>query len=88
MVRKVDKRGNPEDRRRRRQWLLEEFGNGVTAPCAFGCGTILTEETMSVDRYPIPGAFGGTYARGNIRPACVPCNSRHGQTLGRVLRTP
>lgn len=71
-------RGGATQRRRRKRWLLTEFGNGTTAPCAFGCGATLTMETMTVDRYPVPGCQGGRYVRGNIRPACMSCNSRHG----------
>lgn len=74
-------RGGSEERRRRKWWLLGEFGDGVSAPCAFACGTIVTFETITVDRYPVPGCRGGGYRRGNIRPACGPCNSRHGGSL-------
>lgn len=74
-------RGGSDDRRRRRQWLIETFGDGTTAPCRYGCGTVLTVDTVSVDRYPIPGCQGGTYRRGNIRPVCGPCSSRYGATL-------
>lgn len=71
-------RGNSEDRRRRRAWLLNEFGDGETAPCAF-CGISLNDETITVDRI-IPGVLGGRYVRGNIRPACGTCNERDGAT--------
>ena len=74
-------RGNTTERARRRQWLLDTFGDGVTAMCAFECGTELTIETITVDRYPIPGCQGGTYAKENIRPACAADNSRHGGGL-------
>lgn len=76
-----DDRGSSETRRRRKRWLLETFGDGVAAPCAFGCGTVVTMETITVDRYPVPGVEGGRYVRGNIRPACGPCNSRDGNDL-------
>jgi hypothetical protein len=74
-------RGNAADRLARKRWLLQEFGDGTTAPCAFGCGTVLTLDTITVDRHPIPGCRGGRYMRGNIRPACGPCNSRYGGAL-------
>lgn len=77
-------RGSAADRRARRQWLLDEFGDGTTTACAYGCGTRVDIKTMSVDRYPVPGCQGGTYRRGNIRPACGPCNSVHGGTLRRA----
>lgn len=72
-------RGNAEDRRRRKQWLLEQFGNGEQAPCRF-CGVLLTYGTITVDRI-VPGARGGTYRRGNIAPACADCNSRYGGAI-------
>jgi hypothetical protein len=70
--------GSAANRRARKLWLLSEFGDGATALCSFGCGTVLTFTTMTVDRYPLGGNAGGTYRRGNIRPACGPCNSSHG----------
>jgi hypothetical protein len=76
-----DARGSAAARRDRKRWLLVEFGDGVQAPCGFGCGTVLTFETITVDRHPIPGCRGGRYVRGNIRPACGPCNSIHGGPL-------
>lgn len=74
-------RGSALSRRRRKAWLLAEFGDGTSAPCAFGCGTVLTFATITVDRFPVAGVDGGRYVRGNIRPACAPCNSRHGGGL-------
>lgn len=38
---------------------------------------MLTNETMTLDRFPIPGKYGGTYRRGNVRPMCLPCNTGH-----------
>lgn len=76
-------RGSADDRRKRRAWLLAEFGDGRTAPCSF-CGAVLTDETITVDRI-VPGCLGGTYRRENCRPACGTCNSREGGKLaGRV----
>lgn len=65
-------RGSAEDRRRRKQWLLN---NGFKR-CHY-CLLILTLETMTIDRI-IPGCQGGTYRRDNIRPACLSCNSSEG----------
>ena len=76
-----NERGSAHSRRVRKLWLLGEFGDGTTAPCAFGCGTVVSFETITVDRFPIPGCQGGKYIRGNIRPACGPCNERHGGAL-------
>lgn len=77
-------RGNNRDRRRRREWLLSTFdtdlGDGV-ARCHLKlsprCHLIVDEATMSVDRI-IPA---GTYARSNIRPACVPCQNAQGALI-------
>jgi hypothetical protein len=51
----------------------------------YRCGTLLTVETVTVDRI-IPGAAGGTYRRTNIRPACGRCNSETGGALGALLQ--
>jgi len=86
-----NQRGSVKERKRRREWLLTTFGDGVQAPCAFECGTMVTMETITVDRFPLPGCQGGRYVRGNIRPACGPCNSRGGavlrsyQVLGKLM---
>ncbi|QXJ40726.1 HNH endonuclease [Curtobacterium phage Parvaparticeps] len=81
-----DSRGSAASRRARKQWLLDEFGDGTTAPCAFGCGVHVNFQTITVDRFPIPGAQGGRYVRGNIRPACEPCNREDGYRIQRELR--
>lgn len=78
--------GSAEDRRRRRQWLLDRFGNGATAPCMLGgpsvswCEVTVNAVTLTVDRI-VPGCKGGRYTRDNIQPACGPCNSRQGGTM-------
>lgn len=53
---------------------------GYPACRCYRCGTLLTVETVTVDRI-IPGCKGGTYRRSNIRPACQPCNSVQGGGL-------
>ena len=68
-----DRRGKARDRRRRREWLLETFGDGTTAPCAH-CGKELDNKTLTVDRIE-PG---GSYRRENIQPSCGPCNFARG----------
>jgi hypothetical protein len=77
--------GNSWDRRVRKLWLLEEFGNGVQAPCmlrcAPGCLGTVALATITVDRI-LPGCEGGTYERSNIQPACAACNTLHGSLLG------
>lgn len=77
----IDKRGNCRDRARRRAWLLTEFNPELgpgRARCHLkispDCIRIVDEVTLSVDRIKM----GGTYARGNIQPACKPCQDRQG----------
>lgn len=77
-------RGGSTARRRRRQYLVDTFGDGVVVDCALvlpGCAGHLTVDTVTVDRI-VPGCEGGTYRRSNIRPACASCNSKHGAQLG------
>lgn len=88
-------RGNVEQRRRRREWLLqtyradmdvitytpagEELATQPACRC-YRCGQLLTLDTLTVDRI-IPGIKGGTYRRDNIRPACSRCNTETGLAL-------
>lgn len=76
--------GSSYDRRRRKIWLLNTFGDGYTAPCHY-CDVELDWFTLTVDRI-LPGARGGTYARPNIRPACGHCNSVEGNKLRMELK--
>jgi hypothetical protein len=80
----TNSRGSSYDRARRKTWLLNEFGDGTTAPCSFGCGTTVDVTTIWVDRFPIPGWQGGTYRKGNIRPSCGPCNMADGGAMARI----
>jgi 5-methylcytosine-specific restriction endonuclease McrA len=68
-----DKRGNSTDRRRRKQWMVEHFGNGQTCPCHW-CSETLAIDEIEADRIE-PG---GSYARGNVIPACRSCNEQRG----------
>lgn len=81
----ANSRGGSVDRHRRKLWLLAEFGDGEKAPCSF-CGAQLDYHSITVDRFPLAGCDGGTYKRGNIRPACSPCNSHHGGKLAAARR--
>jgi 5-methylcytosine-specific restriction endonuclease McrA len=74
-------RGSSYDRRARKRFLLDKFGDGESVWC-YRCPTRLTFDTVTVDRI-IPGRDGGTYRRDNIRPACAPCNSETGGKLSR-----
>lgn len=82
-------RGSSYSRRTRKTWLLATFGDGESAPCSFhGCDVALTFETITVDRFPVPGYAGGRYVRGNIRPACARHNSEDGgRASGELRRT-
>ena len=73
-------RGSAAQRRRRKQWLLDEFGDGETCLCST-CPEVLTFDTITVDRYPLAGRDGGRYVRGNIRPQCSLCASRQGAEM-------
>jgi 5-methylcytosine-specific restriction endonuclease McrA len=79
-----NQRGSAAERRARRQWLLDTFGDGVTVMCFLElsdhCEMDLTIDTLTVDRI-IPGRLGGRYVRGNIQPACRPCNDHQGGKL-------
>lgn len=59
------------------------LGLGAPACRCYRCGCLLTIDTVTVDRI-IPGCYGGTYRRNNIRPACGPCNSSTGAALASV----
>jgi hypothetical protein len=73
-----NQRGSAKDRRARKQWLLDTFGDGTIAPCFMaGCDAVLTFDTITVDRIQL-GVDGGSYRRDNIRPACGPHNSSEG----------
>lgn len=73
-----NQRGSSQDRRIRKQWLLDTFGDGFTCLCFHpDCIEVLIFETITVDRIEL-GMDGGTYRRGNIRPACAFHNSSEG----------
>lgn len=82
-------RGNSVDRRKRKRFLLDTFGDGVTVKCALRlspkCPGVLTYDTLTVDRIK-PGARGGRYTRDNIQPACEPCNTLSGALLGAAIK--
>jgi hypothetical protein len=79
-----NQRGSAEDRRRRLTWLFATFGNEGIVTCVF-CAVPMLPEDCTVDRV-VPGCRGGTYARGNIRPACRPCQDEQGGRLGALQR--
>lgn len=89
----IDKRGNHKDRARRRSWLLSTFDTDLgpgRARChlklSVMCERVVDAVTLSVDRLE----RGGSYRRGNIQPACKPCQDRQGglagaQTIAQLL---
>lgn len=77
----VDKRGSNRNRAARRAWLLKTFDVDLgpeQARCALklsaSCQIIVDTQSLSVDRIEM----GGSYRRGNIQPACKPCQDRQG----------
>lgn len=65
-----------EQRHQLRRHTLRKFGDGETAPCS-GCGILVDNLAMTLDRYPKPGRLGGKYRISNVRPMCAPCNNGH-----------
>lgn len=80
----ANSRGNSRDRRRRREFLINKFGDGKTCVCSH-CPTILTVDTVNADRV-IPGWKGGRYTRDNIRPSCGPCGSEQGGAMSQEAK--
>lgn len=88
-------RGNTDDRRRRRAWLMVAYASDIAGFVrCYRCGCLLYNPDapphflfgvapLTVDRI-IPGCKGGTYRRSNIRPACSRCNSETGNALRRA----
>lgn len=80
--------GSSYSRRVRKLWLLDTFGNGITAPCMMQCSPHcegrVSLATLTVNRI-VPGCRGGRYTRDNIEPACSPCNTLDGSLIG-VMR--
>ena len=75
---------NPKNPRHKlKRFLLTQYGDGRAVKC-FSCRTILTWETLTIDRI-VPGALGGRYDRKNIRAACRECNEREGHLLSKRI---
>jgi hypothetical protein len=69
--------GNTKDRRRRREKLLKEFGDGVKCPCIY-CGILLSGNGDLEQDKIFTTEEGGRYRMSNLVPACKPCNNRRG----------
>lgn len=61
----------------------EPLGEGVPACRCWRCGKLLTADTVTIDRWPVPGIDGGKYTATNTRPACGTCNPTTGATVRR-----
>lgn len=78
----ANERGSAWQRRARREWLVAEYGwPEAGLVCCWLCGVPMMADEFTVDRV-LPGIQGGTYAYGNCRPACRPCNLSRGGLLG------
>jgi 5-methylcytosine-specific restriction endonuclease McrA len=77
-------RGSAADRRARLAWIFRVFGVDGIVTCTF-CAVPLLPEDCTVDRI-VPGCKGGRYVRGNIRPACKPCQDEQGGRIGHEQR--
>jgi hypothetical protein len=79
-------RGSAKQRRARKQWLLDKYGDGLRAKCEIRCSANCARwvdyDSLTVDRWPIAGVDGGRYVRDNIRPAYGICNYADGGKLG------
>jgi hypothetical protein len=69
-------RGSSSDRRKSRQKLLHEFGDGKTCPCVY-CGRRLDDSTLTRDKI-YTAREGGRYRHDNLVPACLACNKSRG----------
>lgn len=56
-------------------------GFGIPACRCWRCGKLLTADTVTIDRWPVPGIDGGKYTATNTRPACATCNPTTGATV-------
>ena len=75
-----NERGSSYGRRRRRDWVMENFASDVPKHVrCYRCGDLLNDDTLTIDRIK-PGCRGGRYTRDNIRPCCGTCNSSTGAT--------
>lgn len=73
-------RGNSYDRRRRREWIIEQFAERdsrgrLWIRCEH-CKKRMWARSRKwqVDRFPVCGHAGGRYVRWNVVPSCSQCN--------------
>ena len=66
-----DVRGSAANRRARKHWMLNTFGDGQKVECVH-CGAMQSFETLQADRIDPTG----TYKRSNVQPSCGGCNRR------------
>jgi hypothetical protein len=64
---------------------VEEYGDGEFVACFLQrsplCLYVLDKDNVSPDRQVL-GVNGGSYARHNILPACLPCQCYQGGQVG------
>jgi 5-methylcytosine-specific restriction endonuclease McrA len=74
-----DLRGSTTDRKRRKLWLIDTFGDGEFVACRY-CWITMQYPQLTVDRI-VPGHRGGRYIRSNIQPSCSLCAARQGAEI-------
>lgn len=74
-----DQRGNTTDRKRRKLWVIDTFGDGTFVACRM-CWITVDYAGLCIDRI-VPGHLGGKYVRSNIQPSCSPCQHRQGAEI-------
>ena len=69
---------------------MEHFGDGEFVACfrqeSPHCLYVLDVTNVSPDRLVL-GVNGGSYRRGNIQPACLPCQCYQGGQVGPVQKS-
>jgi hypothetical protein len=87
-------RGSSYDRRRRREWLVEQHGiprkrDGAKTrlPCHHCRKIMMVDGPFEVDRFPVCGHDGGRYTRDNIVASCVKCNKNRCTTAKNCRKT-
>jgi hypothetical protein len=79
-----DDRPGAPTRRRLKQKLVDQFGDGKTCPCV-ACGVKLTPDQVSMDRI-IPGSDNGRYKIDNLIPMDYECNQQRSNTAFTEMR--
>lgn len=78
--------GNTHNRAKRREALLNEFGDGKTCPCVY-CGIRVGEGTLEQDKI-YTTSEGGRYRVANLVPSCASCNRSRGDIPWSKIKWP